>query len=134
MFIGPPLVRTYTMLKSDRVKIVENRITTASTGIRQRQGDVPKARDGAGAIRLRRLVELARDCYQTGEQRDRKEGQAAPDVDQDHRKHREVGIGQPRDVVVDDVQTLQRPIHDTVERVEHPPPNQCAERGGHNER
>src|SRR5215471_13979198 len=33
MFIGPPLVRTYTMLKSDRVKIVENKITTASTGI-----------------------------------------------------------------------------------------------------
>jgi hypothetical protein len=29
---------------------------------------------------LRRLVKLARDCYQTGEQRDRKEGQAAPDV------------------------------------------------------
>src|SRR5438128_11562279 len=34
MFIGPPLVRTYTMLKSASVKIVENRITTASTGCR----------------------------------------------------------------------------------------------------
>jgi hypothetical protein len=31
--MGPPRVSTWTMLKSPKVKMVENRITTASTGL-----------------------------------------------------------------------------------------------------
>src|ERR1700730_10692983 len=33
VLIGPPRVRTWTMLKSPKVKIVEKRITTARTGL-----------------------------------------------------------------------------------------------------
>src|SRR5262245_33072930 len=36
--------------------------------------------------------------------------------------------------MLDEMETLQRPVNYAVKRLEHPPPNERAERGGHDER
>src|SRR2546428_13447437 len=62
MFIGPPLVRTYTMLKSASVKIAEKRITTASTGVRsgtvtyQKRPTGPAPSDSAASYNSRGIA------------------------------------------------------------------------------
>ena len=67
----------------------------------QRQGDPPEALPRGGAVERRRLVQRLRDGLQPGEERDRDEGHAAPDVGGDHRP-----AGVPR--LAEEVDRLRR--------------------------
>ena len=83
------------MLKSLKVKMVENSTTTASTGLSSGSVMCQKRAPGAGAVGLGRLVELLGDRDQPGQDRDGEERQPAPDVDHDHRGHRVVLLAEP---------------------------------------
>ena len=118
------------MLNSLKVKIVEKSTTIAEHALEERQGDVPEARDRPRAVGLRRLVELLRDRDQPRQERDREEGQAAPDVDDDDGGHRVVLLAEPVGPGrVDDAAGQEGPVDDAVERVEHPRPAQGRQRG-----
>ena len=58
------------------------------------QGDATEPLQGAGAVDRCRLVDVLRDRLQRGEQRDREERDAPPDVGDDRPPHRVVRIGE----------------------------------------
>jgi hypothetical protein len=71
-----------------------------------RQRDVAKALDRASAIDLGGLVELFVDRLQSRQQKDGVERDALPDIDRDHARHRQRGLGQPGHAPVDQPQRL----------------------------
>jgi hypothetical protein len=71
-----------------KVNSTEKVITTARIGSQQRQRDVPEALPGRRAVERGRLVERGRDRLQAGQQADRDEGDAAPDIGRDGRPAR----------------------------------------------
>ena len=83
------------MLKSPKVKIVEKRITTASTGLSSGSVTCQKRLPRARTVDLRGLVVLARHRHEPGQRGDGKEGESAPHVDHDHRDHRVGRLAQP---------------------------------------
>ena len=99
--------------------------------LEQRQRDVPEAGIGARTIGLGRLVQLLRDGHQAREDGDGEERETAPDVDDDDRRHGVVPLAEPvRAGRIHEPGRDARPVHHAVERVEHPPPAERAERGG----
>ena len=100
----------------------------------QRPGDVPEALPGAGAVDGGGLVELGTDGLQAGQQGDGEERHAAPDVDDDDRRHGEVGVAQPVDAGGDEAELEQRPVEDAEGRIEHPLPGEGREHRRDDER
>ena len=78
---------------------------------------------GRGPVDGGGLVEVLGDRLETGQQRDREERRAAPDVDGDDRAHRQCRIAEERDVAADEP-VLEHPGDDPVGRVENPEPGQ----------
>ena len=64
----------------------------------QREGDEAEALPGRGAVEQRRLVERGRDGLQAGQQRDRHERDAAPDIGGDQRPARRPGRAEEVDI------------------------------------
>src|SRR3546814_10496275 len=83
-----------------------------------------EALPGVGAVDRGGLVQLRADRLHPGQQRDREERDAAPDVDGDDAAHREVGVTQPVDALVDQADLPQQPVQHAEGRVEHPLPGE----------
>ena len=88
----------------------------------------------ARAVDLGRLDDFLGHRGEPGQQDDRGEREAAPDVHDDHRPHGQARLAQPLPGIVDDVGVHQHPVDDAVERVEHPLPRQRGQRDRDDER
>ena len=97
----------------------------------QRQRDVAELLPRRRAVDRRRLVVRRRDRLQAGEQRDRHERHAAPDVGGDHRPARVPRVAEEVDVVVDQAHLHQQPADDRELRVVDPPERDRRERRRH---
>ena len=79
-----------------------------------------------GAVDRGRLIELFGHRFQRGQIHDEEERRAVPDVDQDHREARPIGIAQPGDPI--EAQAFQRVIERRIGGIEHPPPAERRQR------
>jgi hypothetical protein len=100
----------------------------------QRQRHVAELLPRRRAVEARRLVIRRRDRLQPGEQRDRDERHAAPDVGGDRREPRGPRLAEEIDVAVDQAHALQRPADDRELRVVDPPERDRRQRRRHDER
>ena len=95
-FAGPPPVMIQGMMKELKLATASSRIVTVETPLQMREGDVPEALPGAGAVDLRGAQQLIGHGLQAGHHHDHGEGELAPDVDHDQR-------GQDRADAVDEI-------------------------------
>ena len=100
----------------------------------QRQRHVAELLPRRRAVEARRLVVRRRDRLQSGEQRDRDERHAAPDVGGDGREARIPRIAEEVDVLVDEAHLHQRPADDRELRIVDPPERDRRQRRRHDER
>ena len=83
-----------------------------------------------GAVAGRRLVEVARDALQAGEQQKREEREAVPDLDHQRRRQRRVGIGEPSLVVIEHADLHQQVVDHAEPRIEHQRPHMAGDHVG----
>src|SRR5690606_21731519 len=86
-----------------------------------RHGHIPEPLPGIGAVQRGGFVEAGRDGLQAGEQADRHEGDAAPDVGGDHRGTGIVLVAEKIDIGVDQPHLGEHPGDDRKLGVVDPP-------------
>ena len=91
-----------------------------------RQRHEPQALPPVRAVDSGRLVELLGHRFERRQIHDHEERRADPDIDQDHRKTRPVGIPGPRHW--SNAEPLEHPVQRAVGRVEQPEPGEAAHR------
>ncbi len=100
-----------------------------------RKRDVTEALPGARAVQHRGLIERRRYGLQAGQQRDRHEGNAAPDVGGDQREARRPRTSKEVDIGGAQVQHVHEQIGDDGKlRIVDPPERQRGENGRHDPR
>ena len=99
----------------------------------QRIGDEAEALPGGRAVECGSLVERGRHRLQPGQERDRDERHAAPDVGEDHAGPRHVAVAEKIDVLVDQPHLDQRPGDDRELRIVDPPERDRGEHRRHDE-
>src|ERR1700694_6041700 len=100
-----------------------------------RKRDVTKALPGRRAVQHRRLIERRRYGLQARQQRDRHEGNAAPDIGGDQREPRGPGTAEKVDIGGAQVQHVHQQIRNNGKlRIVDPPERQRRQHRGHDPR
>jgi len=88
---GPPLVRTSAVSKTCNPQMVET--MTAKKMIRRSKGQrqIAKSGEGRSAVEFRRLIELARQADDRGDEEHRPIADVAPDIEDGEHGQRMIG-------------------------------------------